>query len=70
MRDESSAAERARWLAEVALALDQAKLIVERLGGSMQARAELKQRIEAARRTTHGLRLGADRRVARSSAPE
>jgi hypothetical protein len=59
-RDWSSAAARARWLAEVAAALDEAMILVERLGGHVHdrnARIELLDRIEAARQRTRLLRL-------------
>lgn len=62
MRDLSSATARARWLAEVAAALDQAMILVERLGGTMHGRAEwseLLDMIEAARRRARALRLRA-----------
>lgn len=60
MRNLSSAAERARWLAEVAAALDEAMILVERMGRPARDRAErseLLDRIEAARRKTRALRL-------------
>lgn len=73
MRRIPSAAERARWLAEVAQALDEARLLVDRLGARQcdsRARAELIQRIEAARQRTRSLRLGSARRLAEPFHPE
>ena len=73
MRKIPSAAERARWLAEVAQALDQARLLVEKLSSeraNWRERAELAQRIEAARQMTQSLRLSSDRRMARPIAPK
>ena len=72
MRKSPSAAERARWLAEVAQALDQAQAVVERLretAGDSRQRVELLQRIEGARHLTRTLRLSSDRRMARPIAP-
>lgn len=69
MQDIPSAAARARCLAELADALDQAQAAVERLGetgGRADERAELLQRIESARRATRAVRLGADRRAGRT----
>ena len=60
MRNQSSAAARARWLAEVAAALDEALILVERIGGHVRDRAErseLLELIEAARRKTRAMRL-------------
>ena len=73
MRRIPSAAERARWLAEVAQALDEAKLLVDRLGARQcdsRERAELIQQIEAARQRTRSLRLGSARRPAEPFHPE
>jgi hypothetical protein len=70
MRKLSSAAGRARWLAEVAQALDDAKALVERMGGSFggrRERAELIERIEAARQATRSLRLSSERRIGAAS---
>jgi hypothetical protein len=72
MRKNPSAAERARWLAEVAQALDQAQAVVERLSttaGDSRQRAELLHRIEGARHMTRALRLSSDRRMSRPIAP-
>ena len=65
MRKIPPAAERARWLAEVAQALDQAQALVERMSdkaGDRRSRAELIRRLEAARQLTRSLRLGSERR--------
>jgi len=73
MRRIPSAAERARWLAEVAQALDQAKAAIERTGvvaGDWRERAELAHRIEAARQLTRSLRLSSDRRMTRPFPPQ
>ena len=73
MRDIPSAAERARWLAEVAQALDEAQLLVERIPpnqGEAGPRLELLHRIESARRATRTMRLASHRRIARPSHPE
>ena len=70
MRELSSAAGRARWLAEVAQALDEAKALVERMGrvfAGRRERAELIERIEAARQATRALRLSSDRRIGAAS---
>lgn len=59
-RDWSSAAERARWLAELEAALDEAMILVERISANVRDRAErteLLELIEAARRKTRALRL-------------
>ena len=72
MRKIPSAAERARWLAEVAEALDQAKAAVERLSdtaGDSRQLGELLHRIEGARHMTRALRLSSDRRMARPNGP-
>ncbi len=66
MRKLSSAAGRARWLADVAQALDEAKALVERMGatfGDRRERAQLIERIEAARHATRTLRLSSERRI-------
>jgi hypothetical protein len=72
MRNTPSAAECARWLAEVEQALDEARLVVQRIAPS-EARAgqrlELLQRIDGARRTTLTLRQASERRIARPSPP-
>ena len=73
MRMIPSAAERARWLAEVAQALDHAQSLVERMGekaGDSRHRVELLDRIEGARHMTRALRLSSDRRMARPIAPD
>ena len=70
MRELSSAAGRARWLAELAQALGEAKALVERMGGSFagrRERAELIHRIEAALQATRALRLSSDRRIGAAS---
>ena len=67
-----SAAERARWLAEVAQALDQAQVLVERISGESgqrHANAELRHRIELAKQVTRSLRLSSDRRLTRPTDP-
>lgn len=68
MRRFPSAAERARWLAEVAQALDQAQAFVERMSSDAidgRERNQLVHRIEAARQVTRSLRLSSERRTAR-----
>ena len=73
MRRIPPSAERARWLAEVAQALDHAKILVERMGDTPVAwreRVELADRIEAARQLTRSLRLSSDRRMARPIRPQ
>ena len=72
MREIPSAAERARWLAEVADALDQAMALVERIGREpyqWPQRTELIHRIAAASQLTRALRLGSDRRINREIHP-
>ena len=67
MRKIPSAAERARWLAEVAQALDQAQALLLQMGereGDTRQRTELVYRIEAARQLTRSLRLSSERRAA------
>ena len=69
MQDIPSAAARARCLAELADALDQAQIAVERLSaerGDEAERTELLERIESARRATRTLRLAGDRRAGRT----
>lgn len=66
MRELSSAAGRARWLAEVAQALDEAKALVERMSSALadrRERTELLHRIDAARQATRALRMRSDRRI-------
>jgi hypothetical protein len=73
MRRIPSAAERARWLAEVAQALDQAQALVERIGkkaGNDREHGELVDRIEAARQMTRTLRLSSERRTAQPFHPQ
>ena len=73
MRRIPSAAERARWLAEVAQALDQAQALVERMSrGAVDGRerSELVHRIEAARQLTRSLRLSSERRTAEPFHPQ
>lgn len=56
-----SAAERARWLAELSAALDEAELLLQRMGVSATDNplaAELSLRIEGARFAIETLRLG------------
>lgn len=58
---EDAAAARARWLAEVAAALDQARSLLIELGassGTTPERIELYVRIETARLEVQALRLG------------
>lgn len=65
MREEDRAAARARWLAEVAHALDSASALAERLRvepAQRPAFLELLVRIETARIQTHSLRLRQERR--------
>ena len=72
MRKIPSAADRARWLAEVAEALDQAQALVERMVAKPEEsrdRAELIHHLEAARQMTRALRLSSDRRIARPNGP-
>lgn len=73
MRHTPSAADSARWLAEVAQALDEAQLLVQRIpqnGSEPSQRIELLQRIESAKRATLSLRLASERRFTRPSSPE
>ena len=73
MRKIPSAAVRARWLAEVAQALDQARTVVERMDSTpdnWRERAELAYRIEAARQLTRSLRLSSERRMGRENPPQ
>jgi hypothetical protein len=70
MPELSSAAGHARWLADVAQALDDAETLVERMSGTFagrRERAELLYRIEAARQATRALRLRSDRRIGAAS---
>ena len=73
MRNIPSAAERARWLAEVAEALDQATSLVKRMNemrGLGHNSAELAHRIAMASQLTRALRLGSDRRMSREIPPQ
>jgi uncharacterized membrane protein YfbV (UPF0208 family) len=73
MRKIASAAMRARWLAEVAQALDQAHSLVELINGKpgdWRERAELAHRIAAARQLTRTLRASSERRLEREVPPE
>ena len=73
MRRIPSAAEHARWLAEVAQALDQAQAIVERMGETHAAwreRTELAHRIAAAKQLTRSLRLRSQRRTGQPFHPQ
>lgn len=66
MRDDYVAAARSRWLAEVAAALDEAKILAERLSKEPRHRAEhleLLARIETARMFTHTMRLRQEIRI-------
>lgn len=84
MRENPSVAERARWLAEVAEALEHARKVVDRINeegdvahfartGAWAAAprhtAELSERIRAAQQRTRALRLGSDRRLAQRFRP-
>lgn len=69
---EASAALRARWLAELAEALEEARLLVKQLGG-MQGRveaAELLARIQAIGLEVEAIRLAARTAAAMRSDPE
>ena len=70
---EISAAERARWLADLALAIDQAQKLVWRLGVSEGDNAEAKdlyERLESARAEVESLRLGGFAGANRQPDPE
>jgi hypothetical protein len=70
---ETSATERARWLAELALALEEAQKVAWRLGVSEGDNAEAKElysRIEAARAEVDRLRLSGFRRIREESDPD
>jgi hypothetical protein len=57
---ETAAAERARWLAELAQTLDQAQQLISELGsvrGSSSAALDLSARVEAARAEVRSLRI-------------
>lgn len=69
---EVSAALRARWLAELAEALEQARALVKQLGaaeGRIEA-IELYARIEAIRFEVQAMRLGAHRAATEPAGPE
>ena len=73
MREIPSAAERARWLAEVAQALDQAWTLLERMEnspGDRRERVELAHRIATAKQMTRSLRLSSNRRAERGVPPQ
>ena len=58
MPGEDSAAQRARWLGELAEALDEAREVLKQLGeGTGAEAAALGERIEAAREQVQSLRL-------------
>ena len=68
-----SATERARWLAQLADALEEAQKVAWRLGVSEGDSAEAKAlygRIEAARAEVETLRLGGFRRIREESDPD
>ncbi len=70
---ETSSTERARWLAELALALEEAQKVAWRLGVSEGDSAEAKElygRIEAARAEIDRLRLSGFRRIREESDPD
>jgi hypothetical protein len=70
---ETSASERARWLAELALALEEAQKVAWRLGVSEGDSAEAKElygRIEAARAEVDTLRLNGFRRIREETEPD
>lgn len=69
----TSAPERARWLAELALALEEAQKVAWRLGVSEGNNAEAKElygRIEAARAEVDTLRLSGFRRIREETDPD
>ena len=69
---EGFAAQRARWLAEVAAALEDARVLVRQLG-SAEGRGEaieLEARIEAMRIEVQAMRLGRGAAAAARSSPE
>ena len=70
---QTSATERARWLAELASALDEAQKVAWRLGVSEGDSAEAKDlygRIETTRAEVDRLRLNGFRRIREESAPD
>ena len=69
----TSSAERARWLSELADALDEAQKVAWRLGVSEGDSAEAKElygRIEAAQAEVDRLRLSGSRRIREESDPD
>ena len=69
---ERIAVERARWLAELTVALERAQRLMQELGasdGNVEA-AELYARIEAATAEVQALRLRRSDRIARRNDPE
>lgn len=70
---ETSATERARWLGQLAEALEEAQKVAWRLGvseGDSSEAKELYGRIEAARAEVETLRLGGFRRFREESNPD
>ncbi len=70
---EASSTERARWLSELALALEEAQKVAWRLGVSEGDSAEAKElygRIEATRAEVDRLRLSGFRRIREESGPD
>ena len=70
---ETSSTERARWLSELAHALDEAQKVAWRLGVSEGNNAEAKElygRIETARAEVERLRLSGFRRIREESDPD
>ena len=68
-----TAAQRARWLAELSEALDDAQRLICDVGPSSMRdvdRLDLAARVEAARAEVRSLRLGHDDRFAERNAPE
>lgn len=73
MRNEVSAAARARWLAQLAQVLERAQIVVEHMpihAAGSDERRELLHRIDGARRATASLRLASERRLGRMIAPD
>ena len=70
---EASSAERARWLSNLAQALDEAQKVAWRLGVSEGDSAEAKElygRIETVRAEVERLRLSGSRRISEESGPD
>ena len=70
---ENSAAERARWLAELSAAIEEAQRLLWRLGvseGNSSAAKELYGRLELVRAETEWLRLRGFRRAAEEFTPD